>query len=212
MRISHLELETARRDVAAWVRERAASTGSRRRGYNQIVKEAIFSYHRGSGDRVAAQEYLRRGIAAANLRNPARVYSAELDLEAYMDWFEGSRVVATGQRLMVSLPLGGSVTMGGLVSRSDYIPPGRYRGVLLVNEFPPAWETELRMPLLQRAVATLLQRNEADVSIGVQSISGGQVFEQRFTTSQIRTAVGVARKIAEAIDRANASPSGPEEG
>jgi hypothetical protein len=90
--------------------------------------------------------------------------------------------------------------MGGEVSRVDVIvADDGYRGILLSDADDPQWQDQLRMPLLQRAIARKFERDEKDVVVGVQRLDGSDLQTHYYGARSIRDAEGEARTLAETI-------------
>ena len=204
IRISHSELAAAQQDFATWWRaKQAPTTGGRRLGYAQVVKLAIYKYHSLQGNRQGSLAHFDQ-LVSTRLTNVQRIAQARLQLQAYIDWVEHSGVIVADHRVRLNLPLEGEVALGGEISRIDMIPTG-YRAVLLMARAPARWRQELRMPLIQLAVASRYDRPAADVKVAVQLLDGNGLDEGAFPTDvrddALRSAVATAQQVKRALAR-----------
>jgi hypothetical protein len=201
-RISHSELSVAQQDFAAWWRlKQAPATAGRRLGYAQAVKLAIYKYHSTQSNRDASLAHFDQ-LVTARLTNAQRIAQARLQLQAYMEWTEGSGVIVADHRVRISLALEGDVVLGGEVSRIDLEPKG-YRAVLLMAQVPARWRQEPRMPLIQLAIADKYQRSPDEVSVAVQLLDGTALTEAAFAANARDAATASAIAIARQIVRAS---------
>jgi hypothetical protein len=204
IRISHVELAAAQQDFAAWWRtKQAPATGGRRLGYAQAVKLAIYKYHSLQANGPASLAHFDQ-LVSARLTNAQRIAQARLQLQAYIDWVEDSGVIVADHRVRLNLPLDGEVALGGEVSRIDMIPTG-YRAVLLMARAPARWKQELRMPLIQLAVANRYDRPATDVRVAVQLLDGNGLDEGAFPTGvrddALRSAIATAQQVRRMLGR-----------
>ncbi len=202
LKIGHKELAAARRDVRQWVTARL-TPGSRgpRSSYASITREGVFRYH-ATGDLAAARADVRRRLdREKRFKSLARKEEAEDQLIEYAAWCEREGLIVADCRVTVDFPLGNGIALGGQLSRVDVMPAtGQYRGVLL-GPIPSDWPDGLRFPLLQRAVASMYQRDEADVLIGVQELTGEGLSVRSVPQPALDSAEAAARGLAEEIAR-----------
>lgn len=196
MRISHAQLETCRANPAAWLAARVAPSASGPRwGYARVTKLAVYRFHR-TADVSDAYQYLRRLLDKVGLANPERVASAERELDAYVTWFNGARRTVADYKVNISLDLGRNWILGGEVSRVDLdLARGGYSAILL-GEANPDWKAEVRMPLIQIAIAQRLSRAENEIMIGVQNLDGSHLRTTAYSPVQRRKAVTTAQALA----------------
>ena len=204
IRISHTELAAAQQDFAAWWRtKQAPATGGRRLGYAQAVKLAIYKYHSLQANGPASLAHFDQ-LVSARLTNAQRIAQARLQLQAYIDWVEDSGVIVADHRVRLNLPLDGEVALGGEISRIDMIPTG-YRAVLLMARAPARWKQELRMPLIQLAVANRYDRPAVDVRVAVQLLDGNGLDEGAFPNGvrddALRSAIATAQQVRRMLGR-----------
>jgi hypothetical protein len=194
MRIRHGALEDCRRDVRAWVVQHAAGGTFARGGYDMGILAGIYRFHR-DGEPAPARRHIEEFLANRRLRNPQRIERALQDFDGYVHWSLSQRnATVADHRVRLNLSLGDDVVLGGEISRIDLTDNG-YRAVLL-KAAPPGWQTELRMPLIQRALATDYQRPEHEISIGFQNLDGGALDVVTYDRKAVETAAAEARDLA----------------
>lgn len=194
MKISAAEIEHCGRDVTGWVRNKMNPQGSGPRfGYNSAVKAAIYAFHK-TGDRTLAGTHLRDLLN--RFRNSGQKAAAERDLELYLRWYDRHQPAVAAYRVRLSFPLEGNILLGGEVSRVDAdLQSGGYRAVLL-GEALPSWASELRMPLIQAAVAHLFQRPSSEFKVGFQGVDGSALSVVSYNDQQLTSSTEAARDIA----------------
>jgi hypothetical protein len=139
---------------------------------------------------------LTRLLDKVGLANAQRVASAERELDAYMTWFNGARRTVADYKVNISLDLGRDWILGGEVSRVDLdLARGGYSAILL-GEAMPSWKAEVRMPLIQIAIAKRLSRAENEIMIGVQNLDGSDLRTTTYSPAQRGKAVTTAQALA----------------
>lgn len=193
MRISHTELVDCQSNTSRWVTKKLYSNKGPRFGYAGATKLSIYRYHK-TGSAEEARQHLETLLMRFN--DISKKLDAEGKLDDYMAWCVQENVIVTNWRERISLDLGNGISLGGEVSRIDLdLNTGGYRAVLLGSSCE-TWQEELRMPLIQRAVAYLLQRSETEVSLGVQNLDGSELLTTTFNATEIDTAEITARALA----------------
>jgi hypothetical protein len=203
MRISHLEIERCSANPRAWVVEQLTSTSRPRWGYAQVTKLSIYRYHRTNSDE-AAFHYFDDILPRVGLREGQRADEQRQNLAAYIDWHRRSSVLVADVRLRIDLQLAANVIMGGEISRIDIaLERGGYCAVLLTETgaFSPQ---ELRLPLIQRAIALKYRREEREVWVGFQRLDGTALALTQFPKAAITRALIKARSITAEIAAAYA--------
>jgi hypothetical protein len=160
-----------------------------------MVREAIYRYHK-SADAGRAREELEGEIQA---RGIVRAVAEQMlgRLDEYVAWCQQTALTVATHRYRVNHDLGSGVVLGGEVSRIDILPGG-YRGVMLSS--PDArWRTQLRMPLIQIALARAFARPEAEFSVGFQELNGGNLQGETFGEERRREANDMAHELARRI-------------
>jgi hypothetical protein len=201
MRISHRELETCRSNPKRWYRE--ARTPGRRGpppGYNGLLKLGIVRYHK-TADSFAARRHLAQLYtnAAHRLKNVSNVERCLEHFDQYVRTLTDDHTVVADARVRIDLSGAGFLELTGEIHRVDIIDTGT-RAILL-GDYPDDWRTQLRFPLIQRAIARHYAVPEREVSVGVQRLDGSGLQTARFTKAQIDTAVIEFTTIGDSIAR-----------
>jgi hypothetical protein len=202
MKISHRELEECRRSPRMWWRARQSVGGFRSFGYGQALLNAIHRYHRTDSAR-AARSHLRQMIER-NFANEKRIEQLEADFESYIRWHRRSGIVVADSNIRLSYSIGAFLDLGGLISRLDITGVG-YRAIIL-GAGQSNWRNELRMPLIQNAIALRYGRPVDEVAIGVQEPNGSALEEQIYTSVQIASARQEFQRLGEGVRRLNPIP------
>lgn len=197
MKISHKELEVCRLRPRSWVQSQQSASGPRKFGYSQAVGNSIRKFHK-TGDADTARAHLQ-DLIDRHFTNQSRIALIEGWLEDYISWCELSGVVVADSYIRVSLQSGGLLELGGLVSRLDVTATG-YCAVLL-GVAAAGWSSELRMPLIQRAVSVKYARPLREVQVGVQKLDGSDLQVRSYSTREIEAAVTEFRKISASVQR-----------
>lgn len=181
MRVSHRDLATCERDPRTWLLAARAPKHGRKRGYDEVVRRSIYAFHK-ENDAGVARRYLLDAIARAPLVDRARIRKAVETLDAYLRWYPAAGFFRAecGVRVLLSIP-GLALEMGGEVSRVDVRTDG-YAGVLL-GTHEATWGSELRMPLLQEALALRYKRDVSEFAVGVQRLDGSGLELRRYSSS-----------------------------
>lgn len=202
IKVGHKELSTARRDVRGWVAARLApGGGGPRSSYAATTREGMFRYH-ANGDLAAARAEVRRRLDnQTRFKSLARKDEAEYQLVDYAAWCDREGVVVADWRVTIDFPLIAGVALGGQLSRVDIVPAtAQYRAVLL-GPAPEDWPDGSRFPLLQRAIAHMYQREESDVLVGIQELTGENLSVKSFSARAMAVAEKEAKELAEEIKR-----------
>jgi hypothetical protein len=197
MKISHRELEDCRRSPRTWWQGRQAGSAFRTFGYGQALLNAIHQYHRTNSAR-AARSHLRQMIER-NFTNEKRIDDLEAEFESYIRWHRRSGIVVADSNIRLSYSIGGFLDLGGLISRLDITDIG-YRAVIL-GAGRSGWRNELRMPLIQCAIAFKYGRPVEEVAIGVQEPDGSALDDKTYTSEQIATARQEFQRLGEGVQR-----------
>jgi hypothetical protein len=184
MRISHTDLEVCVRNPRQWYASTiAAPTHGYKMGYERVLRLSVFHFHKTTAE--AARDYLTDMIKKHQLKNTTRVSEIENGLEAYIKWTISERLKVAGTHVRISLALG-FLELRGEIGRVDVTDSG-YRGVLL-SEAVPNWQAQLRMPLIQAAIASLYGRPTERTEVGFQELDGSNLQTVIYASRQITTA------------------------
>lgn len=195
MKISHRELEECRRSPRVWWQGRQSAGAFRSFGYGQALLNAIHRYHR-TGSARAARLHLR-GMIDRNFTDEKRINDLEAALESYIRWHRRSGIIVADSNIRLSYSPRGFLDLGGLISRLDITDTG-YRAIIL-GAGRAHWRNELRMPLIQSAIALKYGRPVDEVAVGVQKPDGRAMKEQIYTSSQIASARQEFRRLGEMV-------------
>jgi hypothetical protein len=194
MRLALGAIEDALANPAAFrARADAGDGGGFGYTYASALRNAIYRYH-STRDRDVAVKYLEESI-----RNSKTLKSAQRRAETVdqLDWYIemhaalGWPTFDTRVRLSIPVPsrAAESLTCTGEVGRIDMVPTGGYAAWLFASSVSPAWRDELRMPLLQGAVADVtLAVPTNEIQVGIYNFATRQVLSTTFTDSAIRSA------------------------
>jgi hypothetical protein len=195
MRLSHSSLEDCRRNPTRWAQANPIGQRPVRRiGYARIAKLAIYRYHKGT-ERARARAYLLQACQRNGLNNTRRIDAATATLDSYIDWAEQNDPVVADVMIRVELNLGSELLLGGEVSRVDVNRRGGYSAILL-DPPPEGWREQLRMPLLQSALARRYRRDERDIAVGFQDPDGGRPIVATYSARDLLNAAEEARTLA----------------
>jgi len=208
-KIRHGELEACLADPVEWVARKLAARGAPRTGYDRVTKLAIYKYHSVVSLPVARQ-YLAGLLSSYDLNSASRASQCEERLEQYVAWFEAERPLVAKCRHNMFFEISNGWFISGEVSRIDYLGARYdYRGILLESS-PSAWIGDLRMPLLQRALANSFRRREEEFCVGLQSLDGALLDVKSFTLAEIEDAMatvsGLVETVAEAWEEQQSGP------
>lgn len=172
MKLSHRQLEACQRDPRGWLRAQESDRFVRR-GYDGYTKLGIFRFHRDE-DPDGARDHLRGLLERCGyLTNERRQSRALEKLDDYIDWIRTENVSVVEGRVNLEFPVNGDLLISGRVERVDVVTGG-YRAVLL-GDYRADWQQQLRMPLLQMAVAHHYWVPVEDVLVGVQKVDGSEL-------------------------------------
>lgn len=196
MRISHTQLGSCLIQPRQWLRDIALPKSGRKMSYKRALKYAIGKYHKTTSS-IDARQHLKRLIANSDLKNRSRIDEVELALDLYMKWHQDSDISTADSNTPILLDVGGYLELSGLVSRVD-VTEDNYQGVLL-GVTDSNWKDQLRMPLIQRALAEKYFRPIQDIVVGVQAIDGSSLEVVTFSPSQILEAEREFKDLGERI-------------
>lgn len=199
MRVRHSEIEQLRGNVRGWVSNQGRSSSGPRMSYKHATRMGIYRLHRGDSVR-AALRYLERFFDSYSLRSESRRSEGFKDLREYDRWRGADSATSIATKTRIAVALAPNAEIAGEIPRVDLLPDGGYRAILL-GDNRPTWETELRMPLIQRAVAQVLRRPEELVGVGVQALDGSGLVARVFSHKEIEEAVSELQDLASEATR-----------
>lgn len=181
MKIRHGELVSWEKDPAAWLTSKLTISYFPRWTYDLVLRRGIHRFHR-SGDPADARRHIQSLFSRSNLKNATRADDVYERFSAYVLWHRGNSVVTCDSRPRLDLPID-RWTFCGEIGRVDLVASG-YRAVLL-GPFPEDWRQQLRMPLIQKAVAFRYRRPVPQVEIAVQELDGSGLELAAFSQADI---------------------------
>ena len=196
MKISHKELESCRTSPAQWVASKLSASGSPRMGYQQALRLAICEFHK--SDDLEAASLKLDSYVAKNFKNEAKIERLYERMTAYAEWFTSSGVISAEANILLNYPSSTEWRLGGYVSRVDFTKSG-YRAVLF--EVPGvSWKRQLRMPLIQQAIADRYGRPAKEIRIGIQNLEDNSLSDTRFGLDARKSAlsefIAIGSKVA----------------
>ena len=201
MRISHTQLESCLASPRTWYRASlAAESHPYLMGYERVLRLSIFHFHKSSG--AAARDYMAEMIRKHHLRNVGRIDTIEISLNRYVRWAVAERLKVADTKVNLAHQMG-FLELRGEIGRVDVTSTG-YRAVLL-GKVPDGWELQLRMPLIQAAVALMYGRPQDKTEVGFQELDASNLATKLYSDRQIQKAqrtfialVRIVRRIAKA--------------
>lgn len=195
IRLSHTQLESARRDPRAF-RTQIGMGGTATR-YSPSRKRyliwAIGRYH--SHGLAAAEQYIRTHFAR-------RAFTAKslAEYTSYLHTYDieyrrrASTVLEIIGRDRITFSLTSGVVLGGEIGRIDLTADGYYVWIFEVRSFH--WQRELRMPLIQRYYTKHFGAPTREVSVGFYFLQDGVYETKSFTDREISRAMREAASLA----------------
>lgn len=201
MIIRHADLETCTKNPKAWVVKKLSPLPSfTRTGYAGVTKLAIYRFHRDL-DANAACLHLSNLLPKFGLTNQSLTDQTLADLISYIAWFQNTSPIVAAFRHRLRFGLGAGCFLGGEVSRIDVDPSSdRYHAIIL-GDSPPKWQSEMRFPLIQRALSQQLKRKDTLISVGFQCLDGSGIMLKSFPKKMIDNAEIQARHLASAVTK-----------
>lgn len=197
MKISHKQLESCRFSPKSWVASRQQGGGWSSFGYNQALNLAISTFHDTTS--VGAAKTRLDGYVAKNFKDAKRIAKLHEYLEGYARWFATSGIISADSNVLLAYPYKANWQLGGLISRVDYLQSG-YRAVLFEG-IVSGWKDQLRMPLIQTAIAERYGRPATEVRVGLQEIDGNTLTDTRYSTVQRSMAEAEFKKIGAQVHK-----------
>jgi hypothetical protein len=149
---------------------------------------AIYRLHRGES-LASSIAYVNKFMDSYELLNTTRRAEAESNLQSYAAWLETEGNVSIATKTRLKFEIFKDTYIGGEIPRIDLQPAdGGYRAII-IGEEDPKWAKQLRMPLIQRAVAKALKRPENLVSVGTQLCDAGNLQTIKYSKGSIQSAI-----------------------
>lgn len=185
------ELEEANVDPTGY---RAKLYGSPRQArgsiYFNALRNAIFNFHKPQWTAAQAKSYLEDRLAdAANMSRKAEVLD---QFHWYLEQYRAVGWAAALTRLNVNISLppwaSADLSISGQIARVDFAPSGGYAGWIFVSGAARGWRQELRMPLVQEALAGDMNVTTDKVIVGIYAFGDRFVEHTSYSATEIREA------------------------
>lgn len=185
------ELEEANADPAGY---RAKLYGPPRQAQGSIyfntLRNAIFNFHKPQWTAAQSENYLEDRLAGA----PNALRKAEVldQFHWYLEQYKALGWPTALTRLNVNIPLPpwtpADLSISGQIARVDFAPSGGYAGWIFVNGDARGWRQEMRMPLLQEALAQEMNVPIDGVLVGIYAFQDRVAKHTRYSATEIREA------------------------
>jgi hypothetical protein len=152
-------------------------------GYERVLRLSIGHFHKSSSQ--AARDYMAKMIRKHNLRNVSKINEIEISIDRYVRWAMSERLKVADTKIKLEYRLG-FLELRGEIGRVDVTGTG-YRAVLL-GKVPDGWEQQLRMPLIQIAVALMYGRPQDKTEVGFQELNASNLATRIYSERQIQKA------------------------
>lgn len=199
MKISHKELAACQKSPKFWLAsriEQSSSGGGPRFGYSQALSLSLCELHKGGDLSIAKKQlegYLER------FKNEKKKDLMRVRLLDYAAWLDTSGIVPVDSNVILTFPASGEWHLGGYVSRVDILANG-YRAVLF-EPIVPNWKNELRMPLIQLAIAERYGRPAKEIRVGFHDLDGNEMSDYRYGETSREKAWKTFDKLGETISK-----------
>jgi len=150
---------------------------------DRILRLSIFHFHKTSGH--DAHNYLDQMVKNHHMKDVGRINQIETSLGRYINWCSTQNLRVADAAVNLAYELG-FLELRGMVSRVDMTTDG-YRAVLL-GSASKDWQNELRMPLIQVAVASMYGRPAERTEVGVPNLDGSRLATALYSRGQIARA------------------------
>ncbi len=147
-------------------------------------------------------------IRKHNLRNVSKINEIEISLDRYVRWATGEGLKVADTKVNLGCQMG-FLELRGEIGRVDVTSTG-YRAVLL-GKVPDGWEQQLRMPLIQIAVALMYGRPPDKTEVGFQELDASNLATRIYSERQIQKAQHkfmALGRILRRVEKANKPHSG----
>lgn len=203
MKVRHGDVVTWEDNPVAWVASKFTPTFFPPWTYDGILKHGIHRFHRAK-DSANARRHIQSLFSRSNLKKTSRIDDVYERFNGYVLWHQANAVITCDSRPRLDLRIG-QWTFGGEVGRVDLIASG-YRGVLL-GSYPQDWGDQLRMPLIQKALAIRYKRPLQQIQVAIQELDGSGLEAVSFSATDVALAesdfLNLAARITALLVRAN---------
>jgi hypothetical protein len=202
IRLSLSRLEEARRNPERFAANMARA-GGMKMSRTRALQLATYYFHRQDQDPDAALRYLV-DLYSRNFKTPENLPKLEEHLQDYIADYKrrGTTTYQVQGRLAIPVTSDPDVLFTGELGRADL--GGGHYAVWLFGMKRFDWASELRMPLIQAAVAQRHGVGPDLVSVGWYFFEPGEYDAETFNSQQIESAREEAEKIARIVGGAAA--------
>ena len=195
------QLEVARKNPTRFGKSYSSGPGRfNSRNFRTFLSSAISQFHRGASKEEVLDVFTKKCEDKLKLQAhfTARLKHYRKILDAYCDSYgtQGCHFVEVKKPMNLVI---GAHLLRGRVDRFDMRIPTGYRATITQLE-RTQWETELRWPLLQQAIATELGSSTSEVEVGVFCFDDGSYGYRIFTDAEIAEAEVEAEKILTEVE------------
>jgi hypothetical protein len=185
------ELEEANADPTGY---RAKLYGPPRQAQGSIyfnaLRNAIFNLHKPEWTVAQAESYLEDRLAEA--ANTSRKAEAFDQFHWYLEQYRALGWATALTRLNVNISLSpwapADLALSGQLARVDFVPSGGYGGWVFVSGAARGWRQELRMPIIQEALAGEMNVTTDEVIVGIYAFQDRFVEHTSYSATEIRGA------------------------
>jgi hypothetical protein len=195
------QLERARKNPARF--GKSYSTGSGRfnsRNFRTFLSTAVSQFHRGVSRDAVVDAFTKKCEDKLKLQAhfAARLKHYQKILGAYFDSYasQGCQIVEVKKPTLLTI---GQHLLRGRVDRFDMRVPSGYRATTTQLERTP-WESELRWPLIQKAIAAELGAQTSEIEVGVFCYDDASYGYRIFTDVEIAAAEEEAEVILTEVE------------
>lgn len=186
IKMSHIELSTCLKQPRTWLLNRAnAKTHGYSFGYEKSLLLSIWKFHK-TGSEDQSRDHLQQLIKRHSFKSAHRIGQIEDSLDLYIKWAKMNNLIVFDVQARIHLNASKFLILVGEVHRVDIVPQG-YRGILL-QDAPENWKNELRMPLIQRALAEHYDRPCEEIVVGYQCRNGSGLSTISYSETRINSA------------------------
>lgn len=158
--------------------------------YFLSLRNALFNLHKLGWNTAEARGYLEKALE----KHPNALKKAETmdQFTWYVRELEGAGRRVFRTRLNVDIPLPSwtpdDFSCSGEVSRLDLAQSGCYAAWRFDSGDARGWQEDLRMPMIQEAVARILDAPTDEITVGVYAFRARSIQYRRYSASEITAA------------------------
>jgi len=169
--------------------------------YFNSLRNAIFNFHKPRWTAAQAERYLEQRLdSAANASRKAEILDQfHWYLEQYKDL--GWPKALTRLNLNICLPswAPADLVLSGQIARVDFVPSGGYAGWIFVSGNAYGWREELRMPLLQEALAQKMSVTTDEIIVGLYAFESRSVEHTSYSAAEVMRACSSLERVLQRL-------------